>query len=82
MALFNLDKEWLFANQVTEELVKRIIDNTFNLYKVSPDATKVNIYGETVDTIYAPAIQIYGIFTRQPQENIEGEHGTNMNQKV
>ena len=82
MAIFNLEKEWLFANQISEELVKRVIDNTFKLYKISPAETRTNIYGETTAAVYLPAVQVYGIFTRQPQENIEGEHGINVTQKV
>lgn len=81
MALFNLEKEWKFINQISEELVKRIIDNTFNLYKVSPDS-KTNVYGESSETTYLPAVQIYGLFTRSPQENVEGEHGINVTQKI
>ena len=82
MAIFNLEKEWGFINQISEELVKRIIDNTFNLYKISVRETKTNIYGESLETTYLPAVQVYGIFTRNPQENIEGEHGINVTQKV
>lgn len=82
MALFNLDKEWLFINQLSEELVKNVIDNTFNLYKVSVSETKTNIYGESLETMYLPAVQVYGIFTRSPQENVEGEHGINVTQKI
>lgn len=82
MALFNLDKEWLFFNQLSEELVKNVIDNTFNLYKVAVAESSTNVYGESTETTYLPAVQVYGIFTRNPQENVEGEHGINVTQKI
>ncbi|MFA5395970.1 MAG: hypothetical protein WC346_08195 [Methanogenium sp.] len=82
MAIFNLEKEWLFINQVSEELVKNVIDNTFKLYKHAVADTKTNLYGESTETSYMLPVQVYGIFSRNPQENVEGEHGTNVTQKV
>jgi hypothetical protein len=82
MAIFNLEKEWLFINQVSEELVKNVIDNTFKLYKHAVSDTKTNLYGESTETSYMLPVQVYGIFSRSPQENVEGEHGTNVGQKV
>lgn len=71
------------VGQFNAELMGDIIENLVYIYKISPDETKTNIYGETAAESgkwYLPAIQM-SVLVERPEMTAEyDDFGPNRNQ--
>jgi hypothetical protein len=78
--LFVRDKAYNFYNHINRELVREIIDNPINLYKISPYDTSANIYGESDAKRYYPPVTIYGLINNSPEEVTTDDFGPDTTQ--
>jgi hypothetical protein len=44
-------------NSINGELLKDIIEQTVILYKINPNETSANLYGESIDKFYYPGVE-------------------------
>ena len=69
--------------QFNAELMGDIIENIIQIYKICPNETKTNIYGETSSESgkwYLPAIQISALIERSDMEAEYDDFGPNRRQ--
>jgi hypothetical protein len=69
--------------QFNSELMGDIIENIIQIYKICPNETKTNIYGETSSESgkwYLPAIQISALIERSDMEAEYDDFGPNRRQ--
>jgi hypothetical protein len=72
-----------FINSVNGELMGDIVENLATIYKIAPNETKTNIYGETSPETgkwYLPAIQISVLVDRPEMETQQDDFGPSRNQ--
>ena len=70
-------------NSLNGELMGDIIENLIQIYKICPNETKTNIYGETSSESgkwYFPAIQISALIERSDMEAEYDDFGPNRSQ--
>jgi len=58
-------------NSVNTELMNEIIENYVQIYKISPDATTTNIYGESAENgkVYYPGVEISALIEHPDTTN-------------
>ena len=72
-----------FINSINGELMGDIIENLVTIYKIAPNETKTNIYGETSQDTgkwYLPAIQISTLVERAEMETEQDDFGPTRSQ--
>jgi len=72
-----------FINSINGELMGDIIENLVTIYKIAPNETKTNIYGETSQDTgkwYMPAIQISTLVERAEMETEQDDFGPTRSQ--
>lgn len=72
-----------FINSVNGELMGDIIENLVTIFKIAPNETKTNIYGETSQDTgkwYLPAIQISALVERPEMETEQDDFGPSRSQ--
>lgn len=67
MPKFLLDKDLDFFHSIARELVDDVIANTFVLFKIDLNVTKVNIYGESLNKTWQPGVELYGLADKEPE---------------
>jgi hypothetical protein len=76
-------KDLALIAQFNAELMGDIIENIVQIYKICPNETKTNIYGETSSESgkwYFPAIQISALIERSEMEAEYDDFGPNRSQ--
>jgi hypothetical protein len=71
-----------FYNHVSRELVKEIIENPVWIYKIGPNDTTTNLYGEADEKRYYPPVQLYGLINNAPEETDTTEFGPDTKQNL
>ncbi len=72
-----------FMNSVNAELMGDIIENLVTIFKIAPNETKTNIYGETSQDTgkwYMPAIQVSCLVDRPEMETEQDDFGPSRTQ--
>ena len=72
-----------FVNSINAELMGDIVENLVTIYKIAPNETKTNIYGETSQDTgkwYLPAIQISCLVDRPEMETEQDDFGPSRSQ--
>lgn len=57
-------------NSLNGELLTDIVEQKVIVYKISPDETEANIYGESLDKVYYPGIEISCLVETDPQSTL------------
>jgi hypothetical protein len=57
-------------NSVNGELLVDIVEQKVIVYKISPEETEANVYGESLDKIYHPGIEISCLVETDPQSTL------------
>lgn len=57
-------------NSLNGELLTDIVEQKVVVYKISPDETEANIYGESLDKVYYPGIEISCLVETDPQSTL------------
>ena len=61
---FNLDRDLVFFESISRELVDSVVETTVVLFKLIIAQTKVNIYGESKSKTYNTGVQCTSIIDR------------------
>ena len=72
-----------FVNSVNAELMGDIIENLITIFKIAPNETKTNIYGETsaeTGKWYLPAVQVSCLVDRPEMETEQDDFGPSRTQ--
>ena len=72
-----------FINSINAELMGDIIENLVTIFKIAPNETKTNIYGETSQDTgkwYMPAIQVSCLVDRPEMETEQDDFGPSRTQ--
>lgn len=65
MALYGSGRDASFLRRVNRELVNEHIDTEVQVYKIAPEYTKQNIYGESKHKIYYDPVVVSAIIDRE-----------------
>jgi hypothetical protein len=57
-------------NSLNGELLTDIVEQKVIVYKISPDETESNLYGESLDKVYYPGIEISCLVETDPQSTL------------
>jgi hypothetical protein len=72
-----------FQNSINAELMGNVVENLITIFKIAPNDTKTNIYGETSQETgkwYMPAIQISCFVERPEMETEQDDFGPSRTQ--
>ena len=67
---------------IARELVDTVIQNTIVLFKVNMNETKVNIYGESLNKTWYPGVQLYALYSKNPEDVVYEGFGPEMQQNI
>ena len=82
MPFFVSNRDASFFNHINGELVNNVIDTTVDVYKVSIYETTENLYGESKQKRYYPAVSLPCLITNDDQVWDDDEFGSDMKQSV
>ena len=71
-----------FFKGIARELVDDVVQNTIVLYKINMSETKVNIYGESLNKTWNPGIQLYALYSKNPEDVVYEGFGPEMQQNI
>jgi hypothetical protein len=64
------------------EVVDDVIQNTIVLYKINMNETKVNIYGESLNKTWYPGVELYALYSKNPEDVVYEGFGPEMQQNI
>ena len=67
---------------IARELVDTVIQNTIVLFKVNMNETKVNIYGESLNKTWYPGVELYALYSKNPEDVVYEGFGPEMQQNI
>jgi hypothetical protein len=82
MPKFSLGRDLDFFHSIARELVDTVIENTFVLFKIDLNATKVNIYGESLNKTWHPGVELFGLVDKDPEGVIYEGFGPDLTQAM
>jgi PAS domain-containing protein len=68
MARFLLGRDQDFFQSISREIVDDVIDTLVKIYKIAVYESRTNIYGESLDKLYQPPIEIPSVIERSDTE--------------
>lgn len=71
MALFGSARDASFVRRINRELIQSIIDTEVELYKISAEYTKTNLYGESKNKVYYNPVVVASLISRDTHESID-----------
>jgi hypothetical protein len=67
---------------IAREVVDDVIQNTIVLFKINMNETKVNIYGESLNKTWYPGVQLYALYSKNPEDVVYEGFGPEMQQNI
>jgi len=71
-----------FFKSIARELVDDVVQNTIVLFKINMNETKVNIYGESLNKTWYPGVQLYALYSKNPEDVVYEGFGPEMQQNI
>jgi len=71
-----------FFKGIARELVDDVVQNTIVLFKINMNETKVNIYGESLNKTWYPGVQLYALYSKNPEDIVYEGFGPDMQQNI
>jgi len=73
LSRFGLQRDINFFQSISRELVDAVIDNIVTIYKMATYESRTNIYGESLNKLYLPGVDVAAIIERNDTEtNYDG----------
>jgi len=82
MPLYMKSKDVNMINSLNNEIINKIIDTEVNVYKLSLYDTEEDLYGESLQKIYFPAVQLAGLIEHDDEAYESDEFGPDATQTV
>ena len=71
-----------FFKGIARELVDDVVQNTIVLFKINMNETKVNIYGESLNKTWYPGVELYALYSKNPEDIVYEGFGPDMQQNI
>ena len=71
-----------FFKGIARELVDDVVQNTIVLFKINMNETKVNIYGEALNKTWYPGVELYALYSKNPEDIVYEGFGPDMQQNI
>ena len=71
-----------FFKGIARELVDDVVQNTIVLFKINMNETKVNIYGESLNKTWYPGVELYALYSKNPEDVVYEGFGPEMQQNI
>jgi hypothetical protein len=71
-----------FFKSIARELVDDVVQNTIVLFKINMNETKVNIYGESLNKTWYPGVELYALYSKNPEDVVYEGFGPEMQQNI
>lgn len=71
-----------FFKGINQELIDDIVETSVIFFSLIPDKQDVNIYGESVDKIYEPGIEVNALIQHDDEITEDNEFGPNVYQNI
>ncbi len=82
MPKFSIGRDIDFFRSIARELVDTVVQNTFVLFKINLNETKVNIYGEATNKTWYPGVELYGLVDKEPESVVYEGFGPDNSQSM
>lgn len=82
MPKFISDRDVTFFKGLAREVVDDVVQNIVVLFKINLNATKVNLYGESVNKTWHPGVQLYSLINKEVESATYEGFGSDTNQNV
>lgn len=82
MPRFNLDRDIKFFNSIARELVDVVIETPVLIYKLLLQESRTNIYGESLNKVYATAVECSALIERDATSSNYDMSGPDTEQSV
>tara|TARA_R110001583_G_scaffold42896_2_gene136421 strand:+ start:16801 stop:17316 length:516 start_codon:yes stop_codon:yes gene_type:complete len=76
MALFGGERDVSLFRNLNKELINNFIDTRVDIFKSSVVETKENLYGESLNKVFFPAVRVGGMIETEDQEWEADEFGS------
>lgn len=68
MPLFRSQNDIKYIEAINKELIEKVIGEKITYYAISKKLNNANIYGESLEKVFDPPVQIYGMIEWDEQE--------------
>ena len=75
MALFRSERDIEFVKRINKELIEKVIGEKVTYYAISKQYSETNFYGESLEKVFDPPVEIYALVEWQDQEVTTTEYG-------
>lgn len=75
MALFRSKKDIEFVKRINKELIEKVIGEKITYYAISKQYSETNFYGESLEKVFDPPVEIYALVEWQDQDITTTEYG-------
>ena len=82
MSKFLQTRDIEFFKSIARELVDDVVQNTIVLFKINMNETKVNIYGESLNKTWYPGVELYALYSKNPEDVVYEGFGPEMQQNI
>lgn len=82
MSKFLQTRDIEFFKGIARELVDDVVQNTIVLFKINMNETKVNIYGESLNKTWYPGVQLYALYSKNPEDVVYEGFGPEIQQNI
>jgi hypothetical protein len=82
MPLFKRDRDLGLFHTINKELVTTVIDTRISIYKINLLDTDINIYGEGLEKVYFPGVQIAALIDHVNPEYETDDFGPDYSQTL
>ena len=82
MPVFIGPRDMNFITGINKELVDDVIETDVLVYSLDIHDNEVNLYGETLEKVYRPAVKINALITHDDPTSEDTEYGPNVQQNI
>lgn len=82
MPLFKRPRDIAFLRSINKQLITKVIDTTVTVYKINAMESTVDNYGESINRIYFPDVNIGALIQHDPPQIDMNQFGHNYIQAI
>jgi len=82
MGRFATQRGFDFINGINEELINNVVETSVILYRITPENTVINLYGEAISKDYMVGTQVHALIASDDQATESSEWGTDVGRNV
>ncbi len=82
MGRFATQRGFNFINCINDELINHVVENPIILYRITPENTVINLYGESISKDFMVGTQINTLIASDEQGTTSDDFGPDANRNV